>query len=78
MYPSLGYQGTTVRSVLPEILPDVAVIVDVPVEIRAARPGKPGILIVTTERLDELQLTDVVKSRIEVSVSKPMAWNWNC
>ncbi len=76
--PSLGYQGTTVRSVLPEILPDVAVIVDVPDDFSAASPGDPRILIVATDVLDELQLTDAVKSKIEVSVNKPIAWNWNC
>ena len=60
---------------LREILPDVAVIVVVPADTSCASPGDPGILIVATERLDELQLTDAVKSKIEVSVNKPIAWN---
>jgi hypothetical protein len=45
----------TVRVVLPEILPDVAVIVVVPAAIAVARPLLP--LTVATETFDELQVT---------------------
>jgi len=44
----------TVRSVLPEILPEVAVIVTVPVPRAVARPL---VVTITTEGLDEVQVT---------------------
>jgi hypothetical protein len=51
--------AVTVRVVLPEILPEVAVMVEVP----AARAvAKPLLLTVATEVLDELQVTCVLIS----------------
>ncbi len=44
----------TVRVVLPEMLPEVAVIVDVPTATPVARPL---VLIVATETSEELQAT---------------------
>ena len=49
----------TVRVVLPEILPAVAVMVEVPV---ARAVTRPLLLTVATDVLDELQLTGVVMS----------------
>jgi hypothetical protein len=55
--------GVTVRAVDPDMLPDVAVIVVDPVATGAADPLElAALLIVATPVLDELQVTDVVKS----------------
>lgn len=51
--------GVTVRVVFPEILPEVAVMVVVPVATAVARPL---LLTVATDALDELQATCVVMS----------------
>ncbi len=61
---------------LPEILPDVASIVVDPAPCAVARPWKPAAFEMNaTVVLDELHLTAVVRSWIESSVNKPMAWN---
>ena len=55
--------GVTVRVVDPDMPPDVAVIVDEPVATEEADPLEPAaLLIVATSVLDELQVTDVVRS----------------
>jgi hypothetical protein len=51
--------GTTVNVVIPEILPDAALMVAVPAAIAAP---KPPLLIDATEVLEELQVTSVVIS----------------
>src|SRR6266571_560461 len=51
----------TVTEVLPEMLPSVAVIVAVPFLLAFAKPfDPPALLILTTEGVDELQVTEVV------------------
>jgi len=62
----------TVRVVLPEVLPEVAVMVVVPVE--TAKP-RPLLSIVATDGLDELQVTCVVISMLVPLLYVPMALN---
>ena len=62
----------TVRVALPEILPDVAVMVVVPMETAKA---SPALSIVATDGLDELQVTCVVKSFLVPLEYVPMAIN---
>ena len=62
----------TVRVVLPEILPEMAVMVAVPAEKAVARPL---LLTVTTNVFDELQVTCVVISRLVPSENVPVAAN---
>ncbi len=64
--------AVAVRVVLPEILPDVAVIVVVPAEAAVA---KPGLLTVATDGSDELQMTCVVISNLVASEYVPVALN---
>ena len=53
----------TVNVVLPEKLPDVAVIVVLPAATDVANPLKPAALLtVATPELEELQVTDSVMS----------------
>ena len=53
----------TVRVVEPEMLPEAAVIVVVPGPTEAASPFDPAaLLMVATNLLEELQITDVVRS----------------
>jgi hypothetical protein len=62
----------TVRVVLPEILPEMAVMVEVPAATAVARPLP---LTVATEGLDEVQLTCVVISWLVPSEYVPVAVN---
>jgi len=64
--------AVAVRVVLPEILPEVAVIVVVPPEAAVARPV---LLTVATDGSDELQMTCVVISNLVVSEYVPVALN---
>jgi hypothetical protein len=64
--------GVAVRVVLPEILPEVAVIVIVPAEAAVA---KPVLLTVATDGSDELQMTCVVISNLFASEYMPVALN---
>ena len=58
----------TVRVVLPEMLPDVAVIVVEPAAIEVARPWESAaLLIVATLVDDEVHVTDAVKSCVVLS-----------
>jgi hypothetical protein len=60
--------GFTVKAVDPDMLPDVAVIIVDPVAMAAADPLEPAaLLIVATARVDELQVTAVVKSCVVLS-----------
>ena len=60
--------GVTVRIVDPDTLPDVAVIVVDPVAIAVVDPFEPAaLLIVAMVVFDELQVTAVVKSCVELS-----------
>ena len=63
----------TVRVVLPEILPEAAVRVAVPIERAVARPLL--LSTVATDALSELQVTCVVISKIVVSKYVPWAVN---
>lgn len=55
--------GVTVRVVGPEMLPEAAVIVDVPTATGVAFPLEPAaLLMAATDVADELQVTDVVRS----------------
>ena len=66
----------TVNVVAPEMAPDVAMIVVLPGEAAMAFPLEPVVLlIVATDVSDELQVTDVVRSRVELSVYVPVAVN---
>ena len=62
----------TVRVVLPEILPEMAVMVAVPAEEAVARPL---LLTVTTNVFDELQVTCVVILKLVPSEYAPVAVN---
>ena len=53
--------GVTVRIVFPEMVPEVAVMVDVPAATPVARPL---LLTVATDISDDLQVTFVVISRL--------------
>ena len=53
--------GITVRSVLPEMLPEMAVMMDVPAATAVARPL---LSTVATDIFDEVQVTWVVMSRL--------------
>jgi hypothetical protein len=61
--------GVTVSSVCPETLPDVAVIVvDPGLATPVARPFEPvAVLIVAADGTDEVQVTEVVTSAVDVS-----------
>lgn len=63
--------GVTVRVVDPAMLPDVAVIVVDPAATAAANP----LLMVATPVLDELQVTEAVKSCVVLSENVPVAVN---
>ena len=65
--------GVTVRVVLPEILPKVAVMVVVPAARAVARPL---LLTVATEVFDEVQVACGVRSRLVPSEYAPMATNF--
>jgi hypothetical protein len=66
----------TVSEVEPVMLPDVAVIVDVPAARQDARPLDPAALLIAAEAvLDELQVTDAVKSCVVPSEYLPVAVN---
>jgi hypothetical protein len=62
----------TVRVVLPEISPEVAVMVAVPAATAVARPL---LLTVAADVFDELQVTCVVISRLVPSENVPVAAN---
>ena len=52
----------TVKTVEPEIFPDLAVIVVVPAAFEVAFPFNPAaLLMVATDPAEELQVTDVVR-----------------
>jgi hypothetical protein len=58
----------TVRSVLPETPPSVAVIVVSPAPMEVASPLEPGVLLtVATAVFDELQVTSEVRSSVVLS-----------
>lgn len=63
----------TVKSVAPEMSPDVAVMVVIPVEIPVV--AIPAALMEALAGTDEVQTTDVVKSCVVLSVYVPMAVN---
>ncbi len=68
--------GVTVRVVVPEMLPDVAVIVVVPTSTEVASPLVPvTLLIVATSVFEEFQKTDDVIFCVELSVNVPVAVN---
>ncbi len=68
--------AVTVSVVDPDMLPDPAVIVVEPAATGVATPLEPAaLLIVATPVLDELQVTDVVRFRVEPSEYVPVAVN---
>jgi hypothetical protein len=68
--------SVTVRVVEPEMFPDVAVIVVVPAAIEAAFPFDPAVLLmVAIDSVEEVQITDVVRSCVLLSEKVPMAVN---
>jgi hypothetical protein len=65
-----------VRVVEPEMPPDTAMIVVVPVPTEVALPLLPEtLLMVATDGTDELQVADVVRSCVVVSEKVPVALN---
>jgi hypothetical protein len=61
--------GDTVKTVVPEIEPDVAVIVVVPVARLVASPWLPEVLLMlATAGLDEVQVAVVVRFWVEPSL----------
>jgi hypothetical protein len=64
--------GVTVRVVLPEMLPEVAVTMDIPT---AAVVARPMLLTVATDVFDEVQVTCVVISWLVPSEYVPEAAN---
>lgn len=68
--------AVTVNVVLPEISPDVAVIVVMPAATEVASPLKPAaLLIVAVAGTEEVQVTDVVRSCVGPAVYVPVATN---
>ena len=68
--------GVTVRVVLPEMLPNVAVIVVAPTVMGVADTFKPtAFLIAAVELEEELQVTDAVIFWVELSEYIPVAMN---
>lgn len=68
--------GFTVSVVVPEMLPDAAVIVDEPASTAVASPVEPtALLIVATLVLEELQTTDAVRFWVVLSEYVPVAVN---
>lgn len=66
----------TVRGVEPEMPPDSAMIVVVPVPTEVALPLLPAtLLMVATDGTDELQVADVVRSCVVLSEKVPVALN---
>lgn len=60
--------GVTVSVVEPDTLPDTALIVAVPAPVVDASPLEPAaLLIVATAVLDEDQVTEAVRSCVELS-----------
>jgi len=60
--------GFTVRVVVPEMLPDAALIVVAPAATDVASPFEPAaLLMVATPALDELQVTDAVRFCVVLS-----------
>ena len=68
----LNVAEVTVNWVLPDVAPEVAVIVVVPA---AAPVATPAVLTVATPVSDELQVTDAVISPVVPSEYVPMAVN---
>ena len=68
----MGPPDVTVRVVFPEILPEVAVMVEVPAATAVARPL---LLTVAIDVFDELQVTWVVISWVVPSENVPVAVN---
>jgi hypothetical protein len=68
--------GVTVRVVLPEIFPNVAVIDVAPVPTDVANPFEPAaLLMAATDDADEPQVTAVVRFSVEPSEYVPVAVN---
>jgi hypothetical protein len=68
--------GVTVNVVLPEISPDVAVIVVIPANSEVASPLKPAaLLIAATAGAEDVQVTDDVKILVVASEYRPVAIN---
>jgi hypothetical protein len=60
--------ATTVSEVDPATPPDTAVIAVIPREIEVTAPCEPAVLlIVATDGFEELQVTDAVRSFVELS-----------
>lgn len=68
--------GVIVRPVVPDIIPNEAVIVVVPTANELARPALPtALLMVAFVGSEELHATSEVKSCVEVSENVPVAMN---
>ena len=66
----------TVRVVLPETVPDIALMTVEPAATAVARPLEPGALLtVATAAADEVQVTDAVRSWLVLSEKMPVAVN---
>ena len=66
----------TVNVVLPEISPDVAVIVVMPANSEVASPLKPAaLLMVAIAGTEDVQVTDDVRFCVVASVNIPVAIN---
>ena len=60
--------GVTVRTVVPETLPNMALIVDVPTDAEVTFPLEPAALLISaTDVTDELQVTNAVRSCVVLS-----------
>ena len=60
--------GVTVKAVVPEMLPDAAVIIVVPAATAVAFPLDPAALLMeATDVFAELQVSDVVRSCVLLS-----------
>ena len=72
----MSVAAVTVSFVLPETVPEVAVIVVLPAETEVARPLEPAVLLTAaTAVLDEFQVTDEVISWLVLSEKIPLAVN---
>ena len=72
----LSVAAVTVRGVEPEIAPDVAEMVAEPADTAVTEPVEPAVLLtVATAALDELHVTEAVRSCVVLSEKVPVATN---
>jgi len=72
----MSFAAVTVRGVEPEIAPDAAEMVAEPADTAVTEPVEPAVLLtVATAVLDELHVTEAVRSCVVLSEKVPVATN---